>query len=262
MSAVIDHHFSRPESPRILIVDDSPQQQRALAELLRRQRYRVSAVSDGHQGYQYALARPPDLILLDVCMPVMDGLAACRLLKADAATRHIPIIFLSAHDDPDERVAGLMAGAVDYVRKPYSAEEVALRVRIHLELARGRARPPRETMRHDPEQVLVDAVRQLLSTHLDALLTLADIADAVGTYEKRLSQVFRQRTGMTVFACLTQQRMERARELLAGTTLDIQDIALQVGYNSAANFATAFRAQMTLTPRAYRQSMRQQGTPP
>lgn len=249
--------------PGILIVDDEREELRFLTDLLRRQLYHVRTASDGMAGYQAALASPPDLILLDVRMPGMDGFAACRLLKANPVTRPIPVIFLSALDEPDERVAGLAMGGVDFVAKPYHPAEVFARVRIHLELAglRKAGPPPPPAAAdapHDPDEVVAMAAMRLINDNLGTALTLAGIARALGTHEKRLSQAFRRHAGMTVFTYLGEARIRRGRQLLADTDLSVQQIAEQTGFSSAANFATAFREQAGATPTAYRQGTRQQ----
>lgn len=257
--------------PDILIVDDDREELRLLTDLLRRQLYHVAGATDGMAGYQAALATPPDLILLDVRMPGVDGFAACRLLKANPATQAIPVIFLSALDDPEERVAGLAMGGVDFIAKPYHPPEVFMRVRIHLELAGLRradvplsmvpARPPEVAAHHDLDEVVAVAALRLIDANLAATLTLAGIARALGTYEKRLSQAFRRHAGMTVFAYLAEARMRRGRQLLADTDLSVQQIAEQIGFRSAANFATAFREHVEATPTAYRQAVRAHGGP-
>ena len=242
-----------------------------LTDLLRRQMYHVRSAADGAAGYQCALAESPHLILLDVRMPGVDGFAACRLLKADPATRNIPVIFLSALDDPDEKVAGLAMGGVDFIAKPYHPAEVFARVRIHLELAGMRAAAllaASEVSHHapatapllahpHPDAVMTSAAMRLIDDNLAAPLTLAGIARALGTYEKKLSQAFRQHAGITVFAYLAEARMMRGRQLLVDTDMSVQQIAEQIGFRSAANFATAFREHADATPTAYRQSVRQ-----
>ena len=261
--------FSTPERvrPTILIVDDERDELRFLTDLLRRQQYHVYTACDGNAGYQSALATRPDLILLDVRMPGLDGFAACRLLKADPLTREIPVIFLSALDEPDERVAGLAMGGVDFVAKPYHPAEVFARVRIHLELANLRRPVPAPapvdaepaSPVHHPDEVMATAAMRLIDDNLSAALTLAGIARALGTYEKRLSQAFRQHAGMTVFAYLGEARIARGRQLLVDTDMSVQQIAEQTGFSSAANFATAFREHVDATPTAYRQAARQAG---
>src|SRR5512141_186006 len=141
-------HAANPadEPPSILLVDDSPDELRLLSDMLRAGRFRLIVASDGRQGYQRAVSRLPDLILMDVSMPELDGFTACRLLKADPATRHIPVIFLTAKNAPEERLNGFRLGGIDYVSKPFLAEEVIARIRIHLNL------PARNVVRHQADE--------------------------------------------------------------------------------------------------------------
>ncbi|MBK7000271.1 MAG: EAL domain-containing protein [Rhodoferax sp.] len=120
----------------ILAVDDVPASLSFLHEILSQQGYSVRTAPNGELALWTAAHRPPDLILLDVRMPGMDGFEVCRRLKADPATAAIPLIFLSADADIAEKVRGFRAGAVDYVGKPFASEEVLQRVATHLLLAR------------------------------------------------------------------------------------------------------------------------------
>ncbi|MBV7538408.1 response regulator [Duganella sp. sic0402] len=248
---------------KILIVDDSAFEQRMLVDLLSELPYKVSVAFNGLQGYQLALAQHPDLILLDVRMPNMDGYTACRLLKANPVTQDIPVIFLSGADADDDRILGLSIGGVDYVSKPFSPGELAARIQVHLNLARRQQAPapsdsgeaPEPEPESDPDAVLVNAVKRLIADNLAALPGLAEIARSVGTYREKLSQVFREQTGMTVFGFIREERIRRGEELLKDTDIDVQDIALLIGFNNAGNFATAFRERMGVTPTAYRQAI-------
>ncbi|MCK5727654.1 MAG: hybrid sensor histidine kinase/response regulator [Methylococcales bacterium] len=118
----------------ILIVDDLPQNLKLLAELMRDNNYYVRPVTSGKLALLAAQAIPPDLILLDINMPVMDGFETCEQLKTLEKTKHIPIIFLSANTESDAVIKGFELGAVDYITKPFKATEVILRVKTHLEL--------------------------------------------------------------------------------------------------------------------------------
>ena len=118
----------------ILVVEDTPSSLALLSDLLAREGYTVREAPDGDLALWSIRARAPDLVLLDIRMPSMDGFEVCRRLKADPATADIPVIFLSALDDVEDKVRGLGLGAVDYVSKPYQAEEVLARVRTHLKL--------------------------------------------------------------------------------------------------------------------------------
>ena len=126
--------------PRILAVDDVLQNLQVVGTMLRNEGYDVMPAGSGAQALERVRVRLPDLILLDLMMPEMDGLEACRRLKADLATRHIPIIFLTASNEMEHLVKGFEAGAVDYVTKPFNGAELLARVRTHLELKLARER--------------------------------------------------------------------------------------------------------------------------
>ena len=124
------------EKPSILIVDDNPENLKFLSGLLKKSGFRARPVTSGELALQAARCEPPDLILLDVSMPGMDGYEACRRFKADEALRDIPVLFLSAHGETSDKVEGFAAGGVDYLTKPFQFEEVEARVSAHLELRR------------------------------------------------------------------------------------------------------------------------------
>ncbi|WP_035994732.1 response regulator [Leptolyngbya sp. KIOST-1] len=116
----------------ILIVDDLADNLRILANTLASQGHRVRAVRSGTMALIGAKAFPPDIILLDIRMPTMDGFEVCRQLKASAVTRHVPIIFLSALDDASDKTRAFEVGGVDYITKPFHDAEVTARVQHQL----------------------------------------------------------------------------------------------------------------------------------
>jgi signal transduction histidine kinase len=117
---------------RALVVDDDIASGRVVSKYLQRAGHEVVTKTDSTAGLQEALAHPPDLVLLDVMMPVMDGFGILRALRAAEATRDLPVIFLSARGDLRDRVAGLDEGAVDYLVKPVMPEDLLARVRAAL----------------------------------------------------------------------------------------------------------------------------------
>ena len=117
----------------ILVVDDMPDNISLLSSILS-ENYRVKAANGGRKALKIALTTPPDLILLDVMMPEMDGYEVCRSLKDDPRTRNIPVIFISALGDVDDEKTGFDLGAVDYVTKPVSPPIIMSRVKTHLDL--------------------------------------------------------------------------------------------------------------------------------
>ncbi len=117
---------------RLLVVDDEPGNIRILSNILAED-YALSAATNAEQALALAKNQLPDLILLDMVMPDMDGLAVCEALKAMDETSDIPVIFVTSMDDPENEERGLLAGAVDYIRKPISPPIVKARVKIHIQ---------------------------------------------------------------------------------------------------------------------------------
>ena len=116
----------------ILIIDDTPANLRLLFQILTAQNYRVRPTVSGKQALEAARAATPDLILLDIMMPEMDGYEVCQHLKANEQTRAVPVIFLSALSDTKNKISAFAAGGVDYITKPFQSEEVLARVQTHL----------------------------------------------------------------------------------------------------------------------------------
>ncbi len=124
--------------PLILLVDDAPENLAVLSGVLE-DTYKIKVATSGARGLRICEGSPlPDIILLDVMMPEMDGLEVCRRLKSDSRTRDIPVIFVTAMSDAQDEAHGLAVGAVDYITKPISPAVVRQRVRVHLELKRAR----------------------------------------------------------------------------------------------------------------------------
>ena len=118
----------------ILVVDDTKENLRILVEALGGEGYKVRPALSGRIALEAARKEVPDLILLDILMPGMDGYQACEALKADARLRDVPVIFISALDEVADKIKGFRAGGVDYISKPFQTEEVLARVETHLTL--------------------------------------------------------------------------------------------------------------------------------
>ncbi len=244
---------------RLLVVEDNEDERLLLSHFLQQEGCRVYLAQDGQDALKKTLLVNPDLILMDVNMPVCDGLTACRVLQEDPRTSTIPVVFLTGSAFPQDRVSGLMAGAVDYVTKPFLFDEVRLRLIVHLR-ARQVATPyapaadgGRATHSTLHTVLFQSACRQLLRD-LSVTPNLAALAAAAGTNTKRLNEAFRNCAGVTVFEYLREERMREARVLLRDTALEVQSIAQALGFSSGPNFATAFKERFGLSPRDYRAS--------
>ena len=121
---------------RVLIVEDEPDIRELVVHHLKREGYQVAAAASGEEALRQVREAPPDLVLLDLMMPAMDGLEVCRRLRQDPATAALPIVMLTAKGDEVDRVLGLEIGADDYVVKPFSPKELLARVRAVLRRSR------------------------------------------------------------------------------------------------------------------------------
>ena len=172
-------HYVEPDSiaagaerPRILLADDNADMRGYVSRLLS-ERYDVTAVADGMSALAAARRQPPDLVISDVMMPVVDGFGVLRELREDPATASVPVIFLSARAGEESRVEGLAAGADDYLVKPFSARELLARVSAHLELARVRriAATRERELRAEAEDILESITDGFLALDRDWRLT-------------------------------------------------------------------------------------------
>ena len=159
----------------ILIVDDTPDNLRLLSGLLMKQGYKVRPAPSGAHALATSTKEIPDLILLDILMPEMDGFEVCRILKADRRTRDIPVIFLSALSEVEDKVRGFESGGVDFITKPFHAKEVLVRVETHLKIAILQQKLRNETARF---KTLAEAAFEAILIHSAGIVVDANPAAA------------------------------------------------------------------------------------
>jgi two-component system cell cycle response regulator len=173
----------------VLIVDDSAENVTLLSRILKMSGYGVETVDNGARAIEMAKRWPPDLILLDINMPLMDGFETCSHLRADERTKDIPVIFISAIDSVEDKVKAFRLGGIDYILKPFDYEEVQSRVETHLVLRRLRVQleqTNQELAKRVDEltrsQALLAERERKLSAFVEALPNLAFILDEQGYY--------------------------------------------------------------------------------
>lgn len=210
-----------PRQPCLLVVDDQPVNAQALYQAFAAD-HQVLMATSGEQALALCASRQPDLVLLDVEMPGMDGLQVCRRLKSDAATRDIPVMFVTAHDDEAAETQGLEAGAVDFISKPVNPRIVRARVRTHLTLKAQSDLLRRwvyldgltgvHNRRHFDEQLAGEWARSVRhGTDLSVLLLDVDFFKA---FNDRYGHLAGDECLRRVAACL-QQGLKRPGDLMA-----------------------------------------------
>jgi len=176
---------------KILVVDDTPASLKLLTDILKGEGYEVRSAISGELALNAATSNPPDLILLDIRMPEMDGFEVCRRLKSTAETMDVPVIFVTAATETDEKVRGFELGAVDYVTKPYQRDELLSRVHAHLEL---------HQLRHHLAEVVDERTAQLKESEkklknnlLDSVALLAAVVEMRDPYtaghQRRVAEI-------------------------------------------------------------------------
>lgn len=134
MSIVVNNSKSEHQKSTILIVDDNPTNMKLAVNILETYGFNILISTDGESCLRQAREKNPDIILLDILMPGIDGFETCKLLKSNPKTRDIPIIFMTALSDTKDKITGFEVGAVDYITKPIKIDEVLARVKVHIQL--------------------------------------------------------------------------------------------------------------------------------
>lgn len=187
----------------LLIVDDQPNNLRLLAALLSEQGYKVRKALSGSAALESAQIQLPDLVLLDVSMPGMDGYEVCRALKAGEATREIPVIFLSALDSATEKVKAFTIGGADYITKPFHAEEILARVQQQLMLQWQKQQLQQEIReRKRVEEELRQANQELKRlANIDGLTQVANRRCFDETLDQEWKRLRREHASLSLLLC-------------------------------------------------------------
>ena len=214
--------------PRVIVADDNADMRQYLSRLLSEQ-YEVETVADGQAALQAAHKNPPDLIVSDVMMPILDGFELLKLLRGEEETRTIPVVLLSARAGEESRVEGIEAGADDYLIKPFSARELLARVSGRLEIAR--LQRDRETQLRESQAELEQRVQERTQELFDASQELrelsARILQAQDEERRRIARELHDGAGQ-LLAALGMEASNLAREgdrLSARAALSLRNIA-------------------------------------
>lgn len=162
--------------PTVMVVDDTPENLMLLGDMLGSRGYRVVAFPDGSMALSAARRNPPDLILLDITMPDMDGFAVCRQFKLEPELAEVPVLFISARQETGDKLKAFAAGGVDYITKPFQFEEVQARVATHLHLRRLQLETEAYALRL--EDMVSQKVAEISSSQVAMIRALAKLAES------------------------------------------------------------------------------------
>jgi CheY-like chemotaxis protein len=182
---IVENDTDETENPKgnILIVDDLIENLHFLYDILSKQGYKVRSVTNGKMALRTVRNNPPDVILLDIKMPDIDGYQVCSILKDDEETSDIPIIFLSALNEVFDKVKAFEVGGVDYITKPFQTEEVIARIQTHITLQQQKHQLRQEIDQHQQTAEILYQSRALLTSLLnssrDGIIAMQSIRDMV-----------------------------------------------------------------------------------
>jgi DNA-binding response OmpR family regulator len=262
--------------PTILLIDDEPLITEVVRGHVTDRGFHFQAAPNGEEGLRLAASEPPDLILLDLRMPGLNGCEVLARLKQNPATNHLPVLFFSACDALEEKLRAFQLGAVDYITKPVDEEELMVRIQLHLRISLGEKTQARRleayeqrygTLADDgapdtppqlsaPRARKIRQLRNYLESHLSSPFSLDQLAAHLATNPKSLNRDFQILYGVTVYAWLRERRLLRAAELLRTTDITITQISENTGFSSSAHLTNAFKTRFQIIPSQYRATHR------
>jgi signal transduction histidine kinase/DNA-binding response OmpR family regulator/ligand-binding sensor domain-containing protein len=253
-----DGPAAEEDAPTILVAEDNADVRAYLRRHLE-DPWAVITTSNGAEALDSARRIEPDLVLADVMMPEIDGLTLTRHLREDDALGRIPILLLTARADDEDAVAGLKAGADDYVTKPFSIDELRARIEQLLDARRCWTETAPSSRLLTPEVEMTSADEAFLARVTDGIeedlsrssLTVEDLAAAVGISSRQLQRKLKRLTGHTAAAFVRRYRLECAADLLSSEATSVSQVAYRVGFDSPETFARHFKEHFDCSPSAY-----------
>lgn len=253
-----------PQQQRVLVVEDNAELRKFLADSLA-PKYSVVVASDGEEGLRMAADGAPDIIVSDLMMPVMDGLAMCQRLKTDINTSHIPVIILTARASDEARIEGYKVGADSYIAKPFNYDVLETRIatllakaaeqrqRLSTAVARGVSiEPSAVTVTPVDEDYLRRALAAVEANIADTDFGATELGNALGMSRSQLYRKFESLAGIKPADFIRQVRLKRAAQLLRDSQLNISEIAYRTGFNFLRYFNQHFKEMYSMTPTEYR----------
>ena len=242
----------------LLVVEDNTDLRNFMMECLSPE-FHVLTAANGEEGVGVAIGTIPSLILSDLMMPRMDGMALTRVLKTDERTSHIPIILLTAKDDSSSRIQGLNTGADDYLTKPFSYDE--LRARIHnlirqrrqlAERYRDRVTLPTTTEARSMDEKFLQKSLAIVERHLDdSSFSVEKMAEEVGLSRTQLLRKIKALTGLSPSDLIRDLRLQKAAELIRRKADTVTQIGYHVGFSDQSYFAKCFKKKYGVSPSEY-----------
>ncbi|KAA3634908.1 MAG: response regulator [Bacteroidetes bacterium] len=244
--------------PLVLVVEDSADVRAYIAEYLA-QNYRILEAENGKSGWEMALEHIPDLIITDIMMPEMDGIAMCRKIKKEFRTSHIPIVMLTAKAGVDNKAEGFESGADHYVTKPFNSRLLELQIRnILTSQAQLREqwkvdnlirKEKQESSQESPDDIFLKTALEIIDQNLDnSEFKVESFCRAMGMSRTQLFRKLKAVTGMSPNQFVRKVRLERAAQMLREAQFSVSEVTYKVGFNDLQYFRDCFKQEFGTPP--------------
>lgn len=245
------------EKPEVLIIDDNIDIRTYLRSVLS-EKYNVSEAADGKAGLELARKIVPDIVLSDIMMPVMDGLAFCQQLKTDKAISHIPVILLTARSLDEQRAEGYEHGADAYLSKPFSLRLLFSRIdnliqsrkKLSKLFSNSDENDAFEKLSNETDKTFAAQLRKIIQDNLsDNEFNVERIGDEIGLSRVQLYRKVKALTGYSPVEMLRKARLTRARHLLRTTEKTVSEVAYAVGFSTPSYFSKCYKDEFGESPK-------------
>lgn len=245
------------DKPEVLIIDDNVDIRTYLRSVLS-EKYNVSEAADGKVGLELARKIVPDIVLSDIMMPVMDGLAFCQQLKTDKAISHIPVILLTARSLDEQRAEGYEHGADAYLSKPFSLRLLFSRIdnliqsrkKLSKLFSNSDENDAFEKLSNETDKTFAAQLRKIIQDNLsDNEFNVERIGDEIGLSRVQLYRKVKALTGYSPVEMLRKARLTRARHLLRTTEKTVSEVAYAVGFSTPSYFSKCYKDEFGESPK-------------
>ena len=245
------------DKPEVLIIDDNVDIRTYLRSVLSEQ-YNVSEAADGKVGLELARKIVPDIVLSDIMMPVMDGLAFCQQLKTDKAISHIPVILLTARSLDEQRAEGYEHGADAYLSKPFSLRLLLSRIdnliesrkKLNQTWSKGVEDDEIGNISNEIDKSFLKQLRKIIQENLaNSDLSVEQIGDEIGLSRVQLYRKVKALTGYSPVEIVRKARLTRARHLLQTTERTVSEVAYAVGFSTPSYFSKCYKDEFGENPK-------------
>ena len=245
------------DKPEVLIIDDNIDIRTYLRSVLS-EKYNVSEAADGKAGLELARKIVPDIVLSDIMMPVMDGLAFCQQLKTDKAISHIPVILLTARSLDEQRAEGYEHGADAYLSKPFSLRLLLSRIdnliesrkKLNQTWSKGVEDDEIGNISNEIDKSFLKQLRKIIQENLaDSDLSVEQIGDEIGLSRVQLYRKVKALTGYSPVEIVRKARLTRARHLLQTTERTVSEVAYAVGFSTPSYFSKCYKDEFGENPK-------------